>query len=101
MIFMNANMIDHTYQIILLIYMQLLPDVLVRFQFYFVNSDETSACFKSMADFLRGLNGPNVQNHCGTGQTTRSRTCTDPSPSIPEPETMTDDLIISWNELHG
>ncbi|CAF0791242.1 unnamed protein product [Adineta steineri] len=29
---------------------------------------------------------------CGTGQTFRSRTCTNPSPSIPEPETMNDDL---------
>lgn len=38
---------------------------------------------------------------CGTGQTTRSRTCTDPSPSIPEPETVVDDVSMGGLNCTG
>lgn len=38
---------------------------------------------------------------CGNGDMTRSRTCTDPSPSIPEPETVSDDLSFAGMNCTG
>jgi hypothetical protein len=32
---------------------------------------------------------------------TRSRTCTDPSPSVPEPETIADDLSLAGMNCTG
>ncbi len=32
---------------------------------------------------------------------TRSRTCTDPSPSVPEPETIVDDLSLAGMNCTG
>jgi hypothetical protein len=38
---------------------------------------------------------------CNTGQTSRFRTCTDPSPSVLEPETVIDDLSLSGINCTG
>ncbi|CAF3037272.1 unnamed protein product [Rotaria sp. Silwood2] len=38
---------------------------------------------------------------CDAGQTTRIRTCTDPSPSVPEPETIIDNFSLAGMNCTG
>jgi hypothetical protein len=43
----------------------------------------------------------NCTTSCNTGQTTRSRTCTEPSPSILEPETISSDSLLAGMNCTG
>lgn len=38
---------------------------------------------------------------CGAGQMTRSRNCTEPAPSVPEPDTVPDDHAVGGLECTG
>jgi hypothetical protein len=43
----------------------------------------------------------NCTKPCGTGETTRVRTCTEPLPSIPEPEIKPNDLSLAGTNCTG
>ena len=82
--------------------LQLLLDVLVKKEKKREKISSTSVfVFSVDGGFSSWSSWTNCTKPCGTGQTTRVRTCTEPSPSILEPETFPNDKSLAGKNCTG
>ena len=98
---MNANMIVHNQPKMSVIYLLSLLDVSVRI---FSSTKTNSPMRISLlvdGGFSPWSDWSTCTKTCGIGEMTRSRTCTEPAPSVPEPDTVFDDLSVAGHNCTG